>query len=74
MDRVRIRILVGVAAKTGETPVRRKGPVSLAMSVSQGLVDPNLTHNRVYGKGKWLIFHYCFSIRGNASLVSNASE
>jgi len=40
VDRVRIRIMVGVAAKNGENPFRRRGQVSSAMFVGRGLADP----------------------------------
>ena len=69
-----MNILVGVGSKHGENPCRRKGKGSLAMSISQGLVGPNLSPNGVKGKGKRLIFLYYLSIRGNTSLVSDASE
>ena len=59
MDRVRTRILVRVAAKNGENPFRRRGKGSLAMFVSQGLVDPKTSLNRSRRKGSRLIFlHY----------------
>jgi hypothetical protein len=69
-----MNILVIVGSKQSENLCRRKGKGSLAMSISQGLVGPNPSRNRVRGKGKWLIFHYFFSMRGNTSLVSDALE
>ena len=56
MDRVPIRILVGVAAKNGENPFRRRGKGSSTMIVSRGLVDPKSTLNRSARKGSRLIF------------------
>ena len=47
-----------VAAKYGENPYRRRGKGSLAMFVSQGLVDPKVTLNRSYRKGNRLILLY----------------
>ena len=58
MDRVPTRILVRVAAKYGENPYRRRGKGSLAMFVSQGLVDPKVVLNRHHRTGNWLIFQY----------------
>ena len=52
MDRVPTRILVRVAAKYGENPYRRRGKGSLAMFVSQGLVDPKTNRNSNWPKGK----------------------
>ena len=69
-----MKILAIVRSKYGENPYRRKGKGSLAMSISQGLVGPNLSPNGGKGKGKWLIFHYYCSMCGNAGNVSNASE
>ena len=46
MDRVRITIMVGVAAKGGENPPRRRGQGSSTMFVSRGLVDPKTALNR----------------------------
>jgi hypothetical protein len=46
VDRVCIRIMVGVAAKNGENPFRRRGQGSSAMFVSRGLADPKLLLNR----------------------------
>ncbi len=44
MDRVEMRILAVVGSKYGENPYHRKGKGSLAMFISQGLVDPNPSH------------------------------
>ena len=68
-----MNILVGVGSKQSENLCRRKGKGSLAMSISQGLVDPNCSHNGEAGKGKGLIFLYYFSIRGNARYISDTS-
>ncbi len=63
MDRDRIRMLVGVAAKSGENPLRRRGQGSSAMFVSRGLADPKMFLNREHQKGNRLIFlchsRYC---------------
>ncbi len=47
-----MRILVGVAAKCGENPHRRRGQGSSAMFVSRGLVGPKAFPNRGRSKGK----------------------
>jgi hypothetical protein len=52
MDRIRMRILVVVAAKNGENPFSRRGKGSSTMFVSRGLVDPKVILNRDYRKGK----------------------
>lgn len=52
MDRAGLQILVAVAAKSGENPLRRKGKGSLAMFVSQGLVGPKGFLNTKRPKGK----------------------
>lgn len=62
MDRVPTRILVRVVAKYGENPYRRRGKGSLAMFVSQGLVDPKVIFNLNYRMGNWLIFQYWNSL------------
>ena len=56
VDRVRMRILVGVTAKMGWNPIRRKGKGSSAMFVSRGLVGPKGFLNREIRKGSGLIF------------------
>lgn len=52
VDRTVSRILVKVAVKSGENPLRRKGKGSLAMFVSRGLADPKAIPNRKWSKGK----------------------
>ena len=69
-----MNILVIVGSEQGENPCRRKGKGSLAMSISQGLVDPNFSRNGGKGKGKRLIFLYYCSMRGNTSFVSDSLE
>ena len=68
-----MNILVKVGTEQSENLCRRKGKGSLALFVSQGLVDPNLAPSGGRGKGKWLIFHYYFCMRGDTSLFSDAS-
>ena len=51
MDRVETKILVAVAAKSGENPDRRKGQGSSAMFVSRGLVGPKTYRNTSTPKG-----------------------
>jgi hypothetical protein len=46
MDRVPLKILGGVAAKTGENPVRRRGQGSTATFIRRGLVEPKRVLNR----------------------------
>jgi hypothetical protein len=69
VDRVRTMILVGVAAKNGENPFRRRGQGSSAMFVSRGLADPKALLNRKCRKGSRLIFLR----RGSLCLSSDAS-
>ena len=45
LDQLEMRILVVVGSKQSENLCRRRGKGSLTMSVSQGLVNPNLTRN-----------------------------
>ena len=52
MDRVETRILPVVAAKLGESPSRRKGKVSPAMSISWGLAGPKPVLRTKRAKGK----------------------
>ena len=47
-----MKILAVVGSKYCENQYHRKGKGSLAMHVSQGLVDPNHNHNSMSGKGK----------------------
>ena len=52
MDRVETKILVAVAAKSGENPDRRMGQGSSAMFVSRGSVGPKTYLNRSTPDGK----------------------
>ena len=52
MDQIEMRILAVVGSKQSENLCRWRGKGSLTMSISQGLVDPNCSHNMIYGKGK----------------------
>ena len=45
VDLIGMNILVVVRPEQGANPCHRKGKGSLAMFVSQGLVDPNQTRN-----------------------------
>ena len=74
MNLIEMRILVVVRSEHGENPCRRKGKGSLAMKVSQGLVDPNRLPSGSAGKGNRLIFLYYSSMRGNTSLIADALE
>jgi hypothetical protein len=56
MDRVPSKILGGVAAKTGESPVRRRGQGSTATTISRGLVEPKRVLSRHARKETQLIF------------------
>ncbi len=56
MDRVPSKILGGVAAKTGENPVRRRGQGSTATIIRRGLVEPKRVLNRHSRKETQLIF------------------
>ena len=56
MDRVPLKILGGVAAKTGESPVRRRGQGSTATTISRGLVEPKRVLSRHTRKEAQLIF------------------
>ena len=56
MDRVPSKILGGVAAKTGENPVRRRGKGSTATFIRRGLVEPKRVLNRHSRKETQLIF------------------
>ena len=73
-------ILVGVAAKSGENPLRRRGKDSSATFVSRGLVDPKAFLNRDRRKGNRLIFLYhvnlclAFSHPGRPGGGSNPSK
>ena len=52
MDRVETKILVAVAAKSGENPDRRMGQGSSAMFVSRGSVGPKTYPNQSTPNGK----------------------
>lgn len=67
MDRVETKILVAVAAKSGENPDRRKGQGSSAMFVSRGSVGPKTYLNRSTPKGKQVNIPVPFSIKTDAS-------
>src|SRR5579863_344644 len=56
MDRVPSKILGGVAAKTGENPVRRRGQGSTTTFIRRGLVEPKRVLNRHSRKETQLIF------------------
>ena len=47
-----MRILVRVGTEYCENQYHRKGKGSLAMQISQGLVNPNFAHNMTRWKGK----------------------
>ena len=67
MDRVETKILVAVAAKSGENPDRRKGQVSSAMFVSRGSVGPKTYLNRSTPNGKQVNIPVPFNIKTDAS-------
>ena len=67
MDRVETKILVAVAAKSGENPDRRKGQGSSAMFVSRGSVGPKTYLNRSTPNGKQVNIPVPFSIKTNTS-------
>ena len=52
LDRLEMRILAVVGSKQSENLCHRKGKGSLTMSINQGLVNPNCSHNLRNGKGK----------------------
>ncbi len=52
VDLVEMKILVVVGSEQSENLCHRKGKGSLAMQISQGLVDPNRIHKLDYGKGR----------------------
>jgi hypothetical protein len=56
MDWVPSKILGGVAAKTGENPVRRRGQGSTATFIRRGLVEPKRVLSRHSRKETQLIF------------------
>ena len=67
MDRVETKILVAVAAKSGENPDRRKGQGSSAMFVSRGSVDPKTYLNRSTPNGKQVNIPVPFNDKTDAS-------
>ena len=67
MDRAGTKILVAVAAKSGENPDRRKGQGSSAMFVSRGSVGPKMYLNRSTSNGKQVNIPVPFSIKTDAS-------
>ena len=62
VDLLEKKILVKVRTKQCENHCRRRGKGSLTMTISQGLVNPNLPHNLSDKKGKTvnipLLFKY----------------
>ena len=67
MDRVETKILVVVAAKSGENPDRRKGQGSSAMFVSRGSVGPKTYLNRSTPNGKQVNIPVPFNNKTDAS-------
>jgi hypothetical protein len=67
VDRVQTKILVVVAAKSGENPDRRKGQGSSAMFVSRGSVGPKTYLNRSTPNGKQVNIPVPFSVKTDAS-------
>ena len=67
MDRAGTKILVAVAAKSGENPDRRMGQGSSAMFVSRGSVGPKTYLNRSTPNGKQVNIPVPFSIKTNTS-------
>ena len=67
MDRVETKILVAVAAKSGENPDRRKGQGSSAMFVSRGSVGPKTYLNRSTPNGKQVNIPVPFNDKTDAS-------
>jgi hypothetical protein len=67
VDRVETKILVAVAAKSGENPDRRKGQGSSAMFVSRGSVGPKTYLNRSTPNGKQVNIPVPFNIKTDAS-------
>ena len=67
MDRVETKILVAVAAKSGENPDRRMGQGSSAMFVSRGSVGPKTYLNRSTPNGKQVNIPVPFNIKTDAS-------
>ncbi len=67
MDHAETKILVAVAAKSGENPDRRKGQGSSAMFVSRGSVGPKTYLNRSTPNGRQVNIPVPFSIKTNTS-------
>ena len=67
MDRVETKILVAVAAKSGENPDRRMGQGSSAMFVSRGSVGPKTYLNRSTPNGKQVNIPVPFNNKTDAS-------
>ena len=67
MDRVETKILVAVAAKSGENPDRRMGQGSSAMFVSRGSVGPKTYLNRSTPNGKQVNIPVPFNDKTDAS-------
>jgi hypothetical protein len=67
VDRAETKILVAVAAKSGENPDRRMGQGSSAMIVSRGSVGPKTYPNQSTPNGKQVNIPVPFSVKTNAS-------
>ena len=67
MDRAGTKILVAVAAKSGENPDRRMGQGSSAMFVSRGSVGPKTYLNRSTPNGKQVNIPVPFNIKTDTS-------
>jgi hypothetical protein len=67
VDRAETKILVAVAAKSGENPDRRKGQGSSAMFVSRGSVGPKVYPKGSTSKGKQVNIPVPVSNNANAS-------
>ena len=67
MDHAETKILVAVAAKSGENPDRHMGQGSSAMFVSRGLVGPKTYLNRSTPNGKQVNIPVPFYNKTNAS-------
>jgi hypothetical protein len=67
VDRVETKILVAVAAKSGENPDRRMGQGSSAMFVSRGSVGPKTYPKWSTPNGKQVNIPVPFSIKTDAS-------
>jgi hypothetical protein len=52
VDLIVMRILVKVGTEYCKNQYHRKGKGSLAMQISQGLVEPNPSHKLDWGKGQ----------------------